>query len=1194
MGKIAAILVHTLFITMFLSVGSPSRAQQVPPPPPQDVPKELTFTLSGTFTVGEIFDQLHRQTNIYVNRNHAIIDFTRKLTVHFRSTSIREVMDKVLGDLPIDWMITGLDIVLFPSANPVRLKEETITVTGLVMDKDGVVLPGVTIMVKGEQKGGVTNGEGRFRIEKVLPKSTLVINSIGFLSRQYRLDGERKVTFILEPAVSQIEPVEITANTGYQVLKKKETPGAVVVIDSALINRPVTPNILDRLEGVTGGLLAFRSQGAIRYISKMPDGVDYGFYIRGFSSVSPNRVNPNPLIVLDNFPYEGDPKNINPNDIETITVLKDAASSSIWGARSGNGVIVMTTKKGRYNEKMRIDVNSSLTVGLKPNLFYDPNFLEASDYIDVERKLFDLGYFENDINDRFSYPPISPVVDLLNKRKKGSISEEYLNEQLKELAQNDVRRDLSKYSYRNSVNQQYAVSIRGGTKDLGYYLSLGHDRNQSETVRNGRTRTTLISSSTFSPLKNMEINGFINYALQNTDEGNEMVFRGIQSRAGKFTDLYPYARFTDNNGNPVPIAKDLSANYTDSLNRLGYLDWKFRPLDEIGSKVNSTSFQNLILRLAIKYKFFKNWTVEVNYQNQRQIIYSKMFWSKDSYYARDLVNTFTTYNPVTGKLTNNLPVGGIMNIGDYDWKANNLRTTVSYERKIKDHSARMLLGGEARDLTADGIEKASVGYENINGVPVTNINPNILYPTIPFGESRLSEKIGLNGAPVGLVNRYISYFSILDYNYMGKYEMSLSARRDGANLFGIATNRTFSPFWSIGAGWSIYKEEFFKVPWVNTLKLRTSLGENGNVYFGSAYLTIFRDIDPLTGLPSNSISNAPNKDLKWERIRMSNVGMDFAILNYRISGTVDYFFKKSLDLVQRTNVAPQTGYLNAMTNSAESQTRGYELTLNSSFKFNKIKWGSRLVLNHLKDRLNKYDPKPSRQTIILTNPYFDQLRVPGYSLKGIFSYKWSGLDPKTGDPQGYLNGAISKDYSAILNTFHPDSLVYHGSAVPTYFGSIRNDLVYKRLTLSATIGFKLGYFFRKNGVSTNYAELLTYRMHKDYNLRWQSPEDELKTSVPSIVYPSNDFRNQFYQKSEIMVLRGDHVRMQDVRVSYALIDKPREKKSVKFCEFYVYMTNLGILWRANREGIDPDVSHATIFDAYPIPFSISGGVMLKL
>ncbi|WP_164714144.1 SusC/RagA family TonB-linked outer membrane protein [Chitinophaga rhizosphaerae] len=1195
MGKIAAILVHTLLVTMFLSVGSPSRAQQEPPPPPQDVPKALTFTLSGTFTVGEIFDQLHRQTNIYINRNHSIIDFTRKLTVHFRSTPIREVMDKVLGDLPIDWMITGLDIVLFPSANPVRLKEETITVTGLVMDNDGVVLPGVTIMVKGEPKGGVTNGEGRFRIEKVLPKSTLVINSIGFLSRQYRLDGERKVTFILEPAVSQIEPVEVTANTGYQVLKKKETPGTYTVIDSLLINRPVSPNILDRLEGLGSGMLTFRTPGMINWFPKMPDGADVGFYIRGFNTISPNRVNPNPLIILDNFPYEGNLTNINPNDIASITILKDAAATSIWGARSANGVIVLTTKRGKYVEKMKIDFNMSMTLGLKPNLNDDIHFIESKDYVEMERSLFTKGFYDQDINNTFNRPALSPVVSLMQKNKNGDISLRELDTQLNELKKNDVRRDFSKYSYRNSLGEQYSIGIRGGTKDFTYYLSLGHDRNRTKLVNNYQNRTSIIYNNFIKPTKNLEINAYINYTQNNLQNGNVVMFRSLQSRNGKFTELYPYASFSNNQNEKVPIVKDFNVEYTDSLQKLGFLDWNYYPLDEIGNKSNKITLQNLILRASITYNFLKRFKANLSYQNQRQIISSNYYFDAESYFVRDLVNTFSTFNPITKKVTQQLPNGGIMILGDFDWRANNLRTSLEFAHKIRRHAFRLLVGSELRELKADGSERAQAGYNDINGIPVTNINPNVSYPITPNGLSKFNNYLDFDGFASSLLNRYISYYSVADYNLDQKIEINLVARRDGANLFGARTNHKFSPFWSVGGGWAIDKEEFWNVETVNRLKVRASIGTGGNVYHGAAYLTVRKnpDLDPLTGLPTSVISNPPNEDLRWERTKMKNVGIEIALFNNHIEASFDLFSKRSTDLVQRFDLAPQTGFTNAQLNSAQSKTRGGEVSIEGNWKPSKTtRWRPRFNLSWFSDKLLEYDQQPIRQTIILLDARNNMLRVEGKSSKGMYSYKWAGLDPKTGDPQGYLDGQVSKNYSGILNNFHTDSLVYHGSGVPLIFGTFMNDVSYKHWTLSFTLAYKFKYYFRRPGMPTSYVNLLKVP-HEDYVKRWKQPGDERFTSVPSLSFSIDDLRYQFYQKSEVWVEKADNIRLQDIRVSYVVSKMGNSKSIFKHVEFYSYLNNIGILWRANKLGLDPDVQYSAVLESYPLKLSVSIGTMLK-
>lgn len=1196
MGKFAAILAYTIWTTMLLSMAAPAYAQQGTEPPQQILPKDKTFSLSGTYTIEEIFILMDKQTNVYVNRVSKVIDFDRKMTVHFRNTPIREVMEKVLGNLPVDWTYTGSNIVLFESKHPVRLREEEeITVAGLVMDNDGVPLPGVTVMVKGLQRGGVTNGEGRFSIDRVPRRSTLVINSIGFLSRQYRLDGEKKVYFILEPAVSQINPVEVTANTGYQLLKKRETPGAVSVIDSGYINRSTSFNILDRLEGGTSGMLTFRTPETTQFVPKMPEGADMGIYLRGFSTIAPNRVNPNPLIVLDNFPYVGDIKNINANDIESVTILKDATAAGVWGARSGNGVIVLTTKKGQYKERMKADFATSLTFTRKPNLSYDRSYLNASDYIEIERYLYRQGYFGADFLDRAPYSPVTPAVEIFNKREKGEINQADEERLLDQLRKNDWRSDIARYTYRNTLQQQYSVGVRGGTKDFAYYVSVGHDRNQSNMVKNRNERTTIISSNQFKPVKNLEVTALLNFSQQKIEAGNEVLTETVQMTGGKYTFMYPYASFFDESGKAANIVKDFRVGYTDSLARLGYLDWNYRPVDEINKVHNTFSLQNLLLRTSVKYTFLKYFKIEANYQNERQMVFGQKYWEEQSYYTRNLINSFSQYNPSTKIITRALPTGGIMAISDYDWRANAFRGSAGFQRQLNSHIINAVLGGEIREVNASGFDRQSVGYDNIKGIPITNLNPNTSYPLTPTGEATLDGKINLSGETDGMLNRYISYYAIIDYNLLRKYDLTIIGRKDGTNLFGAKTNERIKPFWSFGGGWHIDKEGFFKLKVVDKLRLRASIGENGNIYNGSTYLTATRDVDPLTGLPNSLIANPANDELSWEKVQMANLGVDFALLKHRVFGSVDLFSKNTKDLVQLVNLAPQTGYTSAYLNSAATKAKGLEVTLNGALKLNKIQWFIRLNVTSLKDKLVKYDQPPNRSTIILNDPHNSMLFIKGKSLKGMFSYKWAGLDPKNGDPQGYLNGEVSKDYSRILANFNPDSLIYHGSSFPQWFGNWRNDFRYRNFNLSISFTYKFKYYFRRQSVEPNYADILSKDMHADYNKRWQVPGDEDYTNVPSMVYPSNVSRAQFYQRSAVLVERGDHIRLQDIRLSYQSPFK--DKGLFKSYEVFSYVNNIGVLWRANKHGIDPDVSDRssiTSSSRAPVPLSVSIGLIVKL
>ena len=218
--------------------------------------------------------------------------------------------------------------------------------------------------------------------------------------------------------------------------------------------------------------------------------------------------------------------------------------------------------------------------------------------------------------------------------------------------------------------------------------------------------------------------------------------------------------------------------------------------------------------------------------------------------------------------------------------------------------------------------------------------------------------------------------------------------------------------------------------------------------------------------------------------------------------------------------------------------------------------------------------------------------VEGKSLFGIYAYRSAGLDPANGDPRGYYNGAVSKDYLNITQNTSTDSLVYFGSARPAVFGSLRNTVSYKRVSLSFNITGRFKYYFRANSTSVNYSDLVAADPHTDYLLRWQNPGDELKTTVPSLVYPSNANRSTFYQYSDVLVQKGDFIRLQDIQLSYSV---PTGKKLiwVRDASIYLYAANIGILWRANNKGIDPDANDNTVYSSIPQPFSIAAGIKLS-
>lgn len=1150
--------------------------------------EEPTLTYSGNVSIANIFKAIQKQMDLTVTFENSVINKELKIRVNFKNATVREVMSKVTEGTNVGWVQVNSQIVLYEKEVAAEAKpKDELKVSGSIMDTEGNPLPGATIVVKGTSKGATTGANGRFTIDNVPRRSWLVISSVGFLSKQFFLENETALSFTLDAGVTQMEGVTIVS-TGYQSLPMERSTGSFVPLDSELVQRRVGMNILDRLDGVTSGLLNFTT-ATPGNISRMPSVTSLGLSLRGLSTLSPNQVNTNPLIVLDNFPYEGDVRNINPNDIESITVLKDAASASIWGARSGNGVIVLTTKKGRLNEKMKIDFNTNVTVGSRPDLYYDPNYLNSADYISVERHLFDQGYFNADISNTTSRPPLSPVVEILAKERAGQLTGEEAEAQIDLLKSNDVRRDILKYMYQAAINQQYSVNLRGGAKDITYYLSLGHDRDRDNLVRNGMYRTTITSSSMYKPAKNLEVTAFMNYSYSKVMQHNELRYSLIRTGGTTYDVLYPYAKLADESGKALPTMKDYRTDYTDSVSRLGFLDWRYRPLDEINEAKNYATIQGIVLRAAIKYKVTSFLNAEVMYQHEKQLIGTRIYRSEDTYFTRNLINRFSTYDTATKMMKYNFPRGGILSQGNYDWRIHNLRASLNYNQSFGEHAVTGIAGAEIREVSATGTERSTVGHFDEYGMADGNINPSILYPTNPAGVSTINSALNMNGTVLGTLSRYVSYYVNIGYNYKKRYDFTLSGRKDGANLFGVKANKKLTPLWSIGAGWEMNREMFYHVKWLPYLKLRASYGFNGNVYNGSAYLIGTSFVNPLTGASSIVGLNPANDQLRWEKVKLLNFGVDFSTKRARLSGTIEYYRKNGIDLVEKVTLAPQTGFPSVNKNSASTLTKGWDISVTGRIMTGSLKWNSTLLFNTLNDKLTAYSLKPTFNSVITRDPAI-LLLVVGRPLRGVLSYKWAGLDSKTGDPQGWLNGQISKDYNGIIRNSNPDSLIYHGSATPTVFGSLRNDLSFKNFSLSFNITYKLGYYFRRPSANLNYLGNLSIYMNRDFSNRWQQPGDELKTDVPSLVYPTNNQRNDFYQYSEILVERADHVRLQDVKIGYTFENSNFFKAAFKRVHIYSYLNNLGIIWRANKFKIDPDVYLTQTSHFLPNPFTFAIGV----
>lgn len=1152
-----------------------------------------TITFSGKdVALREVFTAVRNQTSFGIIYNKSWLGNTRPLTISAVNMPLRQFLEEVFASQPLEFSIIGKMVIV--KKKPLKTDSiihqlfslTPVNIRGRITNEKGEPVM-ASVQVKGSNKGATTDSNGEFELSDVDDQATLIITGVSIESFEAKVDGKSELKLVGKTKIMESETVTVVS-TGYQKIPIELATGSFTQVSNILLNRSVSTNILDRLKGVANGVffpnagLPF-TQHQSAMASTNPLNRNLGIRVRGESSMAENgQLSKDPLIVLDNFPYEGDLGNINPNNIESITILKDASASAIWGARAGNGVIVITSKKGALNQRMQVSFTANLTQGNKPDLSYNRSFLPAGSFIEAEEYLFSKGYYDASLNNSFSWPAITPSVEIMALRRSGSISDEDATAQLNALKQQDIRNDFKQYMYRRSVAQQYSIEMRGGSHNLAYAFSGSFDKNISNSQGLGLSRLALTSFMSYTPLKGLEFSVGMNYGV-NRSENNDIPDIS-------YLNTYPYAQLVNEQGKPIPIVKDYRTQYVENAAALGFLNWQYTPLDELKFMDRYSKNDNVLLKAGMKYSFASFLSADIQFQSEQQKITNNNYRSQESYEARNLVNSFSIRNAANGTFTYQVPKGGLLDLSQADWSVNNLRAQLNFDRKFhKDHAVTAIAGIEMRELKTSGHNVKLYGYDEERGTSATNINFSMSLPVNPSGAAYIEAP---EANIYGMLNRFISFYANAAWSYKSRYVLTVSGRRDGSNIFGAATNNKFSPLWSAGMSWELSREPFYHSTLLPYLRLRSSYGYSGNVYQRPAYTTGTFLVSPLTGATSIFDLTAPNPNLTWEKIRTFNMGMDFSFKGDHFGGSVEWFRKDGLDLIQAQPIAPTIGFREFFGNSASTRTYGIDIQLKGKINLGAVTWQPTLIVNTIRDKVVEYDR--TKLNIQGTSP--TTIGIPGKPLYSIFSYHWAGLDPQTGDPQGYLNGKVSKDYTAIANNNHPDSLVFNGTSRPQLFGAFRNDLHWKRFSLSFNIVYKLGYYFRASTSSLNYADIVSSGpgRHSDFDRRWQHPGDELQTQVPSLVYPSNAQRNNFYRYSEVLVNKADHIRLEDLRISYTLPNKNGKRRLFENAQLYLYGSNLGIIWRANKLGVDPDITETLGSSILPAPFTLSAGFRVSL
>ncbi|WET68776.1 SusC/RagA family TonB-linked outer membrane protein [Sphingobacterium sp.] len=1080
-----------------------------------------------------------------------------------RSKSLTALLDKVVN-IPVI-QITLL-VILFILVSMFSLSAQTprrdsgadglLAVSGtIVSEVDGKPIQGVSIQVQGEKGRASSKSDGSFSLPVSNPKGTVSLSHMGFKRLELTYFAGVSLQVKLIPIENQLDEVEVVS-TGYQKIPKERATGSFVQVDNKLLNRQLSANILDRLNGVSSAVLFDKS--AVSNTNQA------GIAIRGRSTLFSND---EPLIILDNFPYSGDINAINPNDIESISILKDAGAASIWGARAGNGVIVITTKKGSKSSVPQLNVVANVDFTAKPDLYY-PAQMTSSEFITLERFLYEKGRYNSIINN--GYGEISPVVALLEQQRKGEISQVTLEQNLLDLSKTDTRNDLEHW-YRVGLRQQYALNLRGGSDRYTYFGSYGYDRDQQTlTTDNNRRHSFNFNSSLKLVDHVLNLTSFIQFSDQLNKSNNQ-----------SFTPNYPYLDLIGINSEALVVSDGtLNMAYAANPGSNQLLDWSYRPWEENNANYSAET-QSIRIGAGLEVKPLDWLTGKAEYMLQRNNGQNEILYWKDSYYVRNMVNTYSHLDPAKNTLIRPIPGGDILDQNNISSISKSFRASVTVDKRVgKKNSINGILGWEIRDDNASRYRNYFYGFNKETRV---NQNAAIDYvSTFPFWFGNGSGRIPNNDNSTASVDRFLSYFFNGSYSYDNKYILSISARKDESNLFGVKSNQRGVPLWSVGGRWNAISQNGHERKLLSRLALRSSFGYSGNVDRSlSAYLTAQPSVG-LTPWNANNLTvvNPPNPSLRWEKVKNWNIGLDLSLYNDVLELTADYFIKDGLDLMGTSLLAPQTGVTQFRGNTASTRTQGLDLILKSTLKFNKVKWLMSLQPSFMHSKvLKNYVGNRTNVSIASNNRENPQEGYPYYAL---FSFQWAGLDAM-GNPQGMKDGQSSVDYASLLNANDLGQLIYHGSLSPTSYGNFMHTINYGNLSLSFNLVYKLGYYFRRNNVFNG--SNVNYRQ-EGFSDRWQEQGDENVTFIPSLSYPLNNNRGTFFNLSEKLVEPADHIRLKDIRIGYSFRQLPA---GIKGLELFGTVTNVGLLWKRTKVRQDPDFNNSI-----PAPKTFLLGANLKI
>lgn len=1054
-------------------------------------------------------------------------------------------------------------------------------ITGRVTDSKGNAVIGATVIPEGAavRQGVITSSDGSFNLRLLDKADALVFTYIGMVPKKVKLEGQTVVNVKLEDEENVLKEVAVVS-IGYAKLPKDRSPGSYGTITAKDIKQVPAVNILEKLEGLVPGVQVDMRRNTIS--------------IRGANSFS-SGVSASPLIVVDGFPVmDVDDKRgnlsdqvsginggailnrYNPEDIESITVLKDAAAASIWGAKAGNGVIVIETKKGR-NTAPVINFGANFSVS-SPADIKKLNTMSSAQYIDLEREIKDLGfvqdnYLKQDWQAFNSNLPFSEALEWMFKVDRGTATAAQRDEALAALAKIDNRDQIRDLLFQRAVSQQYNLSLSGGTNKSTYYFSTNYTKDVPVFKKN-LGESFFVNSNITNKLFNDKVNLSmgLNYNYS-TSLNNPAAIDAISATS---RGLRPYELLQDENGNNISrnirYRDEVSADFLSK----GYLPWDYSALDQMDAVDYNSRSNRFRFNTNIDTKLAEGITFAVSGSLQRNIEETENVDLVNSYNVRDRINYGTSINPTTNKLVYGVPSGGILQLMNYNGWEYNLRSQVNVDKHIGDLvNITFLAGTEIRQTRYQSSSQTRYGF-NPDTYSNLAVNPTANYTSV----EGYSSSIGYNDLLKKSVNRALSYYSNTALSFLGnRYVVSGSLRFDDFTLTGASRNQRAKPLWSTGVKWNAKSESFLQnVNWLNGLDFRMTYGVSGTVPSGIGNAVVLNtSVDNLTNEQTATIASPVNNQISWEKVKSFNLGTDVALLHNRLTFTVDVYSKRISDILYRLPFNPTYGWSYLQFNSATMKNRGVELGLRGDvIKHRDYSWTS--IFNFSYNTNEVTDNRFAKNTTV--NLVSGSTPTVGLPLDYMYAYRWAGLDDKGQALVYKKNGDIVNANAYDLTA---DDLVYQGRTTAPYFGAFNNDFRYKNFNLGVRISYAMGNVLRRLSVQ-NYPTYTPYTgvigSQADLAQRWRQPGDEAFTNVPGLKDISFNSINR-YTNSDLLTISGSYVRLQQISLGYSAPAELLRGTPFKSASLNASVRNLGLIWRKNKDGVDPTYANLNNYSNLP-------------